>query len=181
MPGVLKLEGTNIATGDGNGAVTLSSGVNFPAGHCIQMVPPSVVEETNTLTTTYTNLHEVSITLKGGNSKILILHEFNWFTNSGVGIGQKVFKKTSSGVTTSDTLVFDKQTGDGTGPLLYYGGSTNLYFTAHHHFVDDASSHNAGDTIYYGFFYRVRSGSAAIPPNNTPDGYFKTTLLEISG
>ena len=32
MPGVLKLEGTNIATGDGNGAVTLSSGINFPAG-----------------------------------------------------------------------------------------------------------------------------------------------------
>ena len=35
MPGVLKLEGTNIATGDGNGVVTLSSGVNFPAGHII--------------------------------------------------------------------------------------------------------------------------------------------------
>ena len=32
MPGVLKLEGTNIATGDGNGVVTLSSGINFPAG-----------------------------------------------------------------------------------------------------------------------------------------------------
>ena len=30
MPGVLKLEGTNIATGDGNGAVTLSSEINFP-------------------------------------------------------------------------------------------------------------------------------------------------------
>ena len=37
MPGVLKLEGTNIATGDGNGAVTLSSGINFPAGFIIQM------------------------------------------------------------------------------------------------------------------------------------------------
>lgn len=31
MPGVLKLEGTNIATGDGNGAVTLGSTVTIPA------------------------------------------------------------------------------------------------------------------------------------------------------
>mgnify|MGYP001256997487 FL=1 len=31
MPGILKLEGTNIATGDGNGAVTLGSAVTVPA------------------------------------------------------------------------------------------------------------------------------------------------------
>ena len=38
MPGVLKLEGTNIATGDGNGAVTLSSEVTVPASVGSSMV-----------------------------------------------------------------------------------------------------------------------------------------------
>ena len=177
--------GTNKIVMNSSGTITtgtLGSGVTFPAGHCIQFVTPSVVVGTNALTTSYENLHEVSITLKGGNSKILILHEFNWYAESGVGIGQKVYKKTdNSGVATSDTLVFDKGTGDSSGPLQYYGGGSNFYFTAHHHFVDDASSHNAGDIIYYGFFYRVRSGTAQVPVNNSPDGYFKTNLLEISG
>lgn len=170
-----------ITVNQNNPTVTLGSNATFPAGHVIQFVTPSVVVETNALTTSYVNLHEVSITLKGGSSKILILHEFNWYEAQGSGIGQKVYKKTSATVTTSDTLVFDKGTGDSNGPLHYYGGNTSFYFTSHHHFVDDASSHNAGDTIYYGFFYRIRSGTATLPPDNSPDGYFKTNLLEISG
>ena len=172
--------GSTTVLSDSSGTPTIQSGVNFPAGHCIQMVTQTVSVETNTLTTTYTNLYEVSITLKGGNSKILILHEFNWYASSGSGIGQVVYKKTSATVTTSDTLVFDKGTGDTAGPLHYYSETGN-YSTAHHHYVDDASSHNAGDTIYYGFFYRKRSGTVQLPPDNGPDGYFKTTLLEISG
>ena len=51
MPGVLKLEGTNIATGDCNGAVTLSSGVNFPVG-MVRRVFFSEKTDTQTLTTT---------------------------------------------------------------------------------------------------------------------------------
>ena len=171
-----------VLASDGSATINqISSSSVFPAGHVIQIVDPTPVVETNSLTETYLNLHEVSITLEGGSSKILIFHEFQGRAATSTGVGQRVYKKVgASGVQTSDTAVFTLGAADSAGPLgNYYNSET--FFTSSNFIVDDASSHNAGNTVYYGFFYRRRSGSADIPINQPTDGYFKTTLLEISG
>ena len=158
---------------------TIGDDVVFPAGHVIQMITSKSVE-TNALTTSYVNLFEVSITLKGGNSKVLILHNFNYYEGSGSGLGLQIRKKTSSGVGTSDTAVWTDGTVDGTGPLHWYYEDAGSYNTGNIHVVDDATSHSAGDAIYYGFFFRMRSGTVAVPPDNNTDGYLQATLLEFT-
>jgi len=161
-------------------AGTIGSSVAFPAGHVIQMVHPTPVTETNTLTTSYVNLHEVSITLKGSNSKILVLHGWQYYAASGTGIGFQIYKDTSSGVSTSDTLLAPVGCVDTVGPLHYYADASR-YQSAQYSVVDNVTSNSAGDTIYYGFFYRKRDGNASVPNDGTNnDGYFITTLIEIT-
>jgi hypothetical protein len=172
--GTISAPALNVTTG------TLASGVTFPSGHVIQMVSPAPSIETNALTTSYVNLYEVGITLKGGNSKVLIIFSYNYYVGSESGLGFELRKKTSSGVGTSDTAVFTHGTGDGTGPLHVYYNATATYNQHTIHAVDDATSHSAGNTIYYGFFFKIRSNSGYAPPDNAPDGYFSATLLEIT-
>ena len=193
MAGTIKLDGTTFLSKSGSdftlnnvtdiGSVTagtIGSSVTFPAGHVIQMVSPTPTVETNTLTTSYVNLYEVPITLVGGNSKVLIIFSYNYYVGSESGLGFELRKKTSSGVGTSDTAVFTHGTGDGTGPLHVYFNATTTYNQHTIHAVDDATGHNAGNTIYYGFFFKIRSNNGAVPPDNAPDGYFKCTLLEVT-
>ena len=175
--GILKLNNQEIFT---ETAGVVSAGSNFPAGHVIQMISTDPSIETNTLTTSYVNLYEVGITLKGGNSKVLIIFSYNYYVGSESGLGFELRKKTSSGVGTSDTAVFTHGTGDGTGPLHVYFNATTTYNQHTIHAVDDATGHNAGNTIYYGFFFKIRSNNGAVPPDNAPDGYFKCTLLEVT-
>ena len=158
---------------------------SLPTGHIIQTVHPtpqvgSRVGMTNELTTTYQNFYEVPITLKGGNSNILIIFSYNYYLDAQTGLGMQIREKAGTGVTTSDTEVHSHGTGDGTGPLNVYFNATTTYNQHTMHAVDDATSHSAGDTIYYGFLFRARSGSGYVPPDNAPDGYFKCTLLEIT-
>ena len=88
MPGVLKLEGTNIATGDGNGAVTLSSGINFPAGHIIQTQYYSAGFTFNTSSTSFVKVtgspnFEKTITPLKADSNIMIVVSSSVYSGSG--------------------------------------------------------------------------------------------------
>ena len=104
MPGVLKLEGTNIATGDGNGAVTLSSGINFPTksantgntsagGHVLQVQHKAKTNEFssgppgsyNTFVA-ITGL-DVKITPSSQSSKILVRYHINIAQDAGSHTG----------------------------------------------------------------------------------------------
>jgi hypothetical protein len=157
---------------------TIGDNVKFPAGHVIQVVTPPVTVETNSLTTSYVNYYEASLTLKSSNSKVFIVHSFNYFISSG-GFGQQIYRSTSTPVTTSDTVVFNSGAVDGTGgPLQYFIGST-FYSTATTQAVDDISGQTAGDELYYGFFYKAYSGTVNLPVNESTDGFFATTIFEI--
>ena len=110
MPGVLKLEGTNIATGDGNGVVTLSSGINFPAK---MIVKTYYAEYKNQATTTYASdtwhdIPNLSITTdvpKSTSSNFLL------FGNTHFGINDWSPKARFYNSTTSTAI------GVGTNPL----------------------------------------------------------------
>lgn len=181
MAGELQLGGSTVATHTGSGAsavVTIDSGVKFPAGHVIQLVPTNVSVEGNNITTSYVNYYEVQITLKSSSSNVLILHQFNYWVSASSGFGQKIYRSSSSPVTTSDTVVFDHNSIDGTGPLGWYGSSMASTNTTHA--VDIVTGHNSGETLFYGFFYKERSGTAQVPSINTgANGCFATTLIEV--
>ena len=156
---------------------TLDSTVTFPAGTVLQVVPPAISVESNTLTTSYVNYYEVPITLKSNSSNVLILHQFNYYSGNG-GFGQEIYRSSSTPVTTSDTVVFNYGSVDTAGPVEWYDSSE--YGTAMTHAMDVITGNSAGDTLYYGFFYKLRSNTAQVPASNTvTDGYFATTLIEI--
>ena len=60
MPGVLKLEGTNIATGDGNGAVTLGSAVTIPASIGGAMSLISKATASNSVSLEFTSINSLT-------------------------------------------------------------------------------------------------------------------------
>ena len=186
------------ATGTASGApITLSgdtatlsgTGVTFPAGHTIQTKYYSS-QETNALSATYTVRWFTDITLVSGNSKILIIHSFNWYTANGGGWGMKVRrnKDTSYSDGTTDgtigTSVWDLNVNNSTGPLSAYSSAAGeVYSTATFNIEDDLSaSFDAGDTANYGFYYaRYSSTTSVIPGGASPDnGWFNTTIMEIS-
>ena len=180
MPGVLKLEGTNIATGDGNGVVTLSSGINFPAGIVLQVVYDES-RETNNINTTYTNYYEAAITLKSSSSDVLGFFTWDYqISTLNEGHGLKVYRNNSATVTTSHTLVHNPTVTDNTGPLLGYQDSYD-YGSASTNFKDTLSGFSAGNTLYYGFFFKKRSTNANIhiPANDVQHGIFALTLMEV--
>ena len=157
---------------------------SLPTGHIFQTVHPtpqvgSRVGMTNELTTTYQNFYEVPITLKGGNSNILIIFSYNYYLDAQTGLGMQIREKAGTGVTTSDTEVHSHGTGDGTGPLHAYFSATSTYNQHTFHTVADATSHSAGTLVSYGFFFKKRSEAGYVPPDNSPDGYFSATLMEI--
>jgi len=180
----IQLSGTSFASESGgtitvnNG--TISSGVVFPAGTVIQVARPTVSVEQNALTTSYVNYYEVSITLKSSNSDVFILHTFNASDNAASGFGQKIYRSSSSPVTTSDTVVFNYGASDSTGPLGWYSGSGQIWLTTTTQAVDSITGQSSGDTLYYGFFYAKRGGTVYVPGSNSPtNGFFSTVLFEI--
>ena len=187
MAGEIQLNATSFAS-ESSGTITvnngtISSAVVFPAGHIIQVVPPLISVETNTLTTSYVNYYEAPITLKSSSSNVLILHQTNYFSVNG-GIGQKIYRSNSTPVTDSDTVVFDKVPADSSGPMAYFGGTSGgVSGTGEIHAMDIISGTSAGTTLYYGFFYKARStGSnyAEVPSGESvQNGHFSTVLIEI--
>ena len=83
-----KINGKNFATQDGTGAATVHSDVVFPAGHVLQVVQNENTEN-NSLTTSYVNIYEVSITLKSASSDVYGFFYFQYRMNTSGGFGIK--------------------------------------------------------------------------------------------
>jgi len=176
-------------------AGTLGSSVVFPfdgttdAGRIIQ-VKTSTSQETNTLTTTFTARWNYSITLKSSTSKVLVFHTENSYNSSNNGYGVKIYRDDSvinDSVTTVPTgtnsaLVYDTGTGNAQGdPHAIYSDS-GQYVISPLNFLDDVSSDfNAGDTVYYGHFYRkyTGGGTVSVPVSSANNGFFRTIIMEV--
>lgn len=170
---------------------TIGSSATFPfdgttdAGRVIQ-VKYIDSEETNTLDNTYTVRWFYSITLKSGNSKILIIHTDNPHLHSGGGLGRLIYRNNSaySDTQTSQpgTLISDKAPADSSGPYMGYMGGSNGYPILTEILLDDVSSaFNAGNTVHYGHYYR-RYTTAAVElpaPGDVQDAHFSTIVMEL--
>ena len=158
---------------------TLGSGVTFPAGHVLQVVQNESTE-TNSLTTSYVNLYEVSITLKSTSSDVYGFFYFQYRMVSSSGFAVKIYRNNSATVTTSHTAVWTKNAEDGTGPYSWYSGSGTEYGVGTVNPKDSLSGFSIGDTLYYGLFARKTDSDAVeIPYNTDTDGFISSTLMEV--
>lgn len=180
MSGILKVGGSELINDNGgSGALQWGSGV--PAGSVIQ-VATDVVTETNSITTSYVNYYEVSITLKSSSSDIIFIFSYDYHTTAdNEGHGLKVYRGNSATVSTSDSLIYDKSVSDTSGPLIGYGPLGNHYLRQNFNFKDSLSGFSVGNILYYGFFFRKRVSNATveIPTNQGQDGSFHTVLMEV--
>lgn len=180
--GNIETSATIKGTIDSTASGTLGNNINFPAGIALQATFEQQ-RETNALTTSYVNYHEFSITLKSSSSDIFGILSFSvQFGGANNGYAIQLYRKSSSGVTTSDTLVYDPSPFDGTGALIGYQDSYT-YDQHTYNFKDTLSGFSVGDTIYYGIFFKKRntSNSLLIPvsePTQT-NGVFDITLFEV--
>ena len=153
-----------------NPTVTLGSNATFPAG---AVVNKKIIRENEQNTVphgVWQSFLEGSYTYKATSS-----HNFvEWFTTSykatsdTTGFGVRIYKKGSSGVTTSDYLIDDgnvytsggqnSYTFHATWPAQWYGGPRSMQLL-------DTQTHSAGDTVYYAIFYRryASAGTINIP------------------
>jgi len=164
---------------------TIGSGVVFPAGHVLQVVHTETTE-TNTLDTTYTNYYEVPLTLKSNSSDVIVSFTVQWnIKTAQSGFGIKIYRKNSSGVTTSDTAVWTKNaTNTNIGPFSEYTNSSNAYGITTITGKDSITGLNAGDTIYYAFFARAfETGDTVYFPSDSvtdpENGFFSSLIMEI--
>ena len=179
MAGSIKIAGHELVSHDiANDKLVYGTGV--PAGSVIQVVRPPVLVEQNALTTNYVNYYELEITLQSSNSDVFILHTFNAADDHASGFGQKIYRSSTTPVTTSDTVVFDYGNTDTAGPLGWYSASGQLFLTTTTQALDRITGQSSGDTLYYGFFYAKRGGTVTVPASNSPtNGFFATVLFEI--
>ena len=152
-----------------------------PAGTVLQVVQNESTE-TNTLTNTYANLFEVSITLKSGSSDIYGFFVFHYYVAVSGGFGVKVYRNNSATVTTSHTAVCTKNLVNSGNPYTWHSGDTNAYRwdTASINPKDSLSGFSVGDTLYYGFFARsYDAGVVRLPDDDGEDGFISSTLMEV--
>jgi len=161
---------------------TLGSGITFPAGHVLQ-IQHYEVTETNSLTTTYVNIWENSITLKSGSSDIYINMTFSWNMAASASFGVKIYRNTSATVTTSHTAVWTKGVTSGAGATAYNwdawsggGGSGVSSIIA----KDTITGRSAGDVLYYGFFGQEGAGAVVLPAADTVPGFMAMQLTEVA-
>ena len=179
-----KINGKNFATQDGTGAATIHSDVVFPAGHVLK-VTHDTTQESNTMTESFVNYHELSFTLTSSSSDLFFIFTYEAHTGgSNEGHGLKVYRNSSATVTTSHTLVHNVNptNSSGTLPMTGYHLSGSAHYSSYtHHFKDSLSGFSVGDTLYYGFFFRRRSNNntVKIPPDEDQDGAFLTTITEV--
>ena len=156
---------------------TLASTTTFPAGHVIGFVHDFSVEQ-NTLTSR-TVIYEKAITLKSASSHVFIQVKTQMNINS-AQVGFFIYRKTSSGVGTSDTLIYDKNPKDSSGLYLSWANTYNAYFVFNDSCVD-TTSHSVSDTVYYGVAFEKAGGTTLTVPANTDgtDGSIAITLMEV--
>lgn len=176
---------TFAGTGNNLGTVTagtIGSSVVFPTGHIVQ-VKRDKSAETNTLTTSYqTNaFYDLGITLKTNSPDIWWVLNTSYYATQSFGVQIRV--STSSPVTSSDTLIWDEQTSNSTGPSLA-GHSNASYGVISLNSIYESTA-SIGDTLYFGFFARLYStgtvqisASAASP---VTQGTIAFTLIEVQG
>ena len=141
-----------------------SWGSGVPAGTVLQ-VKAEQSREQNTLTQSFVNYVEVNVTLKSSSSDIYIFHGHGVnLQGNNEGYGIKVYRNNSATVTTSHTLVYSPSVTDATGPLTGYAGAGNHFERYSYHFKDILSGFSAGNTLYYGFFFRRRDTNATVVP-----------------
>ena len=177
-----KINGKNFATQDGTGAATVHSDVVFPAGHILQVVQNESTE-TNSLTTSYVNLYEVSITLKSTSSDVYGFFYFQYKNSTTAGFGVKVYRNNSATVTTSHTAVWTKNIVDSFGPFTWYNGDSSVsnWDVGTINPKDSLSGFSIGDTLYYGLFARKYDSNVVNLPSDgtSQDGFISSTLMEV--
>ena len=174
-----KINGKNFATQDGTGAATVHSDVVFPAGHVLQVVQNENTE-TNSLTTSYVNLYEVSLTLKSASSDVYGFFYFQYRMVTSAGFGIEIYRNNSATVTTSHTAVWTKNLVDGGDPYTWFTGNGAEHSVGTINTKDSLSGFSIGNTLYYGLFARKTDSDAVeIGRNADTDGFISSTLMEV--
>ena len=178
MSGTLKVGGSELIN-DNGGSGSLQWGSEVPTGTVLQYLHFEN-SETNALTTDYVNYYENPITLKSASSNVIVSCKMNVFAFGGTGMGIKVYRKVGSGVATTDTAVWTKNTDDGNVLTLFFnpgGGEMNLIqgITGQ----DVISGQSVGDVLYYGLFLKKRSVNVNCPADYPEDGFFQMNLIEV--
>ena len=88
-----------------NPTVTLGTNATFPAGHVLQMLHFESTE-TNSVTETYVNYFENSITLKSASSDVFVTAMFNCSLSSASGFGTKIYRNNKKSLSPTDHLPF---------------------------------------------------------------------------
>ena len=187
MSGSITVGGKTLASHDnGTGNLSLDNNVQFPAGHVLQVVHTET-SETNTLDTTYTNYYEVPLTLKSNSSDVIVSFTVQWYiVNADSGFGIQIYRKNSTGVTTSDTAVWTKNpTNPSIGPFTEYSSQNAMYGVTSITGKDVLTGLNAGDTIYYALFAKAYQSDDIITfptdafNTSTDEGFFSSLIMEV--
>ena len=184
MPSALRIKelrdlNDNVMMSDG----ALSSNVVFPAGHVVQ-VKRGKSAETNELTTSYqTNaFYDLGITVKTNSPDIWWVFNTSYYAT--VEFGVQIRVSTSSPVTNSDTLIWDEQTSNATGPFLAGSSAAAGGGVISLNSIYESTA-SIGDTLYFGFFARTYgTGTVQIAPiSSAPvtEGTIAFTLIEVQG
>ena len=181
-----------VLASDGSATINqISSSSAFPydgttdAGRVIQ-VKHLTSRESNSIDGTWTIRWNYSLALKSGNSRIMVLHTENTYCGNNSGYGVKVYRNNSAysdaSTTITGTAVYDDiPLNVSSNSHMVYIYDSELYTINPINFVDDVSSFNAGDTVYYGHYYQEYSGSAQVPAggHGSNHGAFITIIMEL--
>ena len=173
----LQNEAGNVVFSTNAGTTASTWGTIPPAGTVIGFVHDFSVEQ-NTVTSRAV-IYEKAITLKSASSHVFIQVKTQMNINS-AQVGFFIYRKTSSGVGTSDTLIYDKNPKDSSGLYLSWANTYNAYFVFNDSCVD-TTSHSVSDTVYYGVAFEKSGGTTLAVPANTDDtdGSIAITLMEV--
>ncbi|SVC50588.1 uncharacterized protein METZ01_LOCUS303442 [marine metagenome] len=159
-------------------AITLTN-ATFPAGHVLQ-VQHYEVTDTNSLSTSWNNYWENSITLKSASSDMFVTCAFNAWVYSGAGMGMKIYRDDSASVDVYDTGVWLKNATDGTGSLTIYAGTNENSKVITFIGKDTITGQSAGDTLYYALIFRkYDSDNVKVGADYSEDGWMSMQLTEV--
>jgi len=162
---------------------TIGSSVVFPAGHVVQ-VKRDKSAETNALTTSYQTdaFYDLGITVKTNSPDIWWVLNTSYYATIEFGVQIRV--STSSPVTNSDTLIWDEQTANSTGPILAGNSTAASQGVISLNSIYESTA-SIGDTLYFGFFARTyNTGTVQISTSvGSPvtQGTIAFTLIEVQG
>ena len=179
---VLNPSGTDKIVMNSSGTITtgtLGSAVTFPAGHVLQVVQNENTEN-NSLTTSYANIYEVSITLKSASSDVYGFFYLQYRMVTSAGFGIEIYRNNSATVTTSHTAVWTKNVISSSTPNTWFTGNGAEQGVGTINPKDSLSGFSIGDTLYYGLFARKTDSDAVeIGRDADTDGFISSTLMEV--